>query len=127
RSNRVWSIRRVTRCWTEPRDCAWRETAALIVSDARISFRIEHIGKKVHEHKDDGQEQDTALNGGQVALLNREQHVTPDARPRKDGLGEDTAGQIIADIESEYGDDREQRVAERVTADDAPLRRTLGA
>src|SRR6266581_9618181 len=52
RSNGGWSSSHATRCCTEPRLWACRETAALIVSDARINFRIEHVGEKVDQHKD---------------------------------------------------------------------------
>src|SRR5947208_12857831 len=114
RSNGGWSIRRVTRCCNEPppplRLCAWREIAALIVSDARISFRIEHVSEKVHQHKDHGKKENTPLDGGEIALLNREQYVSPNAWPGEYRLRQDTAGQIVADIKSEDGDDRQQGV-----------------
>src|SRR5881296_1121870 len=112
RSNGGWSINRVTRCCTEPRDCACKETAALIVSDARVSFRIEHVGEKVDEHEDHGQEQDAALNRRQVALLNGEQHVAAHAGPGVDRFGEDAAGQVVAHVESKDGDDRQQCIPE---------------
>src|SRR6266566_4204758 len=67
------------RCWNEPRLCAGREAAALIVSDARISFRIEHVGEKVDQHENHGQEQNAALDRRQIALLNRQQHVSSHA------------------------------------------------
>src|SRR5258706_8123619 len=82
RSNGGWSSNTARRCCSEPRSgvvrgrgaiCAWSESAPLIVSDARISFRIEHVSEKVDQHKDHGQEQNTALDRGQIALLNREQ------------------------------------------------------
>src|SRR5256885_12149037 len=69
-SNGGVSSRWFTRCCTEP--CACRETAPLIQSDARISFRIEHVSEKVDQHKDDRQEQNAALNGGQIALRSEE-------------------------------------------------------
>src|SRR3954466_8143627 len=97
------------------------EAAALIVSDARISFRIEHISEKVDQHEDHRQKQNAALDGRQIALLNGEQHVPPDTRPRKYRLRENAARQVVADIESQDRDDRQQRVAQRVAADDASL------
>src|SRR4051812_44023281 len=106
-SNGGVSSRRFTRCCTEP--CARRETAPLIQSDARISFRIEHVSEKVDQHKDDRQEQNAALNRGQIALLDREQHVAPHAGPRKYRFGQDAARQVIAHIESQHRDDWEQR------------------
>src|SRR5439155_10812736 len=121
RSNGGWSIRRVTRCCNEPppplRLCAWREIAALIVSDARISFRIEHVSEKVDQHENHGQEQDAALDRRQIALLNRQQHVSAHTRPGKYRLGENTSREIIANVESEHGDNREQRVPKRMPAD----------
>src|SRR5229473_1124601 len=98
------------RCCNEPRLCAWRAAAALIVSDARISFRIEHVGEKVDQQENHGQEQDAALDRRQIALLNRQQHVASHAGPGKYRLGENTSGEIIANVESEHGDNRKQRV-----------------
>src|SRR5437870_6005982 len=112
------------RCCNEPRLCAWREAAALIVSDARISFRIEHVGEKVDQHENHGQEQNAALDRGQIALLNRQQHVSSYAGPGKYRLGENTSREIIANVESEHGDNGEQCVPKRMAADDAPFRKT---
>src|SRR5439155_23523122 len=120
RSNGGWSIRRVTRCCNEPppplRLCAWREIAALIVSDARISFRIEHVSEKVHQHEDHGKKENATLHSGQIAPLNREYHVSPDPRPGEYRLRQDAAGQIVADLQFEDGADRQQGVAQRVPA-----------
>src|SRR5262245_52896416 len=92
-------------CWS--RDCASSaETAALIVSDARISFRIEHIGDEVHQHEDHGHEQNASLYGGQIPALDCEQHIAPHAGPGKYRFGQDAARQIVADIETQHRDDR---------------------
>src|SRR5258706_584117 len=96
RLNGGWSSRRETRFSTEPPLWACRETAAQIVSDARISFRIEHVSEKVDQQKDHGQEQNIALDRGQIALLNRGQHVPPHARPVEFLFGQDAAVQIFA-------------------------------
>src|SRR5216684_2943039 len=113
------------RCCNEPRLCAWRAAAALIVSDARISFRIEHVGEKVDQQENHGQEQDAALDRRQIALLNRQQHVASHAGPGKYRLGENTSGEIIANVESEHGDNRKQRVPKRMAADDAAFGKTF--
>src|SRR6266446_7081380 len=105
RLNGGWSSRRETRFSTL---WARRETAALIVSDARISFRIEHVCEKVDQHKDHGQKEDTPLDRRQIPFLKREQHITAHSGPREYRLRQDAAGQIVAHIESEHRDDRQQ-------------------
>src|SRR6266545_7682481 len=87
RSNGGWSRSVVSRRSSVPRNGVVRgggagagagvcaETTPLIVSDARISFRIEEIGDEVHEHEDDREKQDASLNCGEVALLDRQQNV----------------------------------------------------
>src|ERR1700752_1975537 len=92
--------------WSRVCACAEKEIAPLIESDARISFRIEHIGDKVYEHKDHGHEEDAALHGRQIAPLDGHQHVAAHARPGKYRFSQNTARQIIADIETKHGDDR---------------------
>src|SRR6266566_397260 len=74
RSKGGWSSSAVRRCCSDPRSgvvrgrgeegvCACSDKTPLIVSDARISFRIEHVGEKVHEHKDHRQKENAALDG----------------------------------------------------------------
>src|SRR2546430_17405476 len=67
------SISWASRCSSDPRSGAVRGRAAvvcaateeLIVSDARISFRIDQVRHEVHEQKHQGHEEDAPLNGGE--------------------------------------------------------------
>src|SRR2546422_5444823 len=90
----------------------WAATEELIVSDARISFRINQVRHEVDEQKHQGHEEDAPLDRGEVPLLDRAQHVAAEARPAEDRLGEDAAGEITPGVESDHGDHRDQRVAE---------------
>src|SRR5207249_2806426 len=74
-------------------DCAAK--VELIVSDARISFRIEQIGDEVYDDEDDRHEEDAPLDRGEVSLVDRGEHVTSQPRPAEDRLGEDAAGEIV--------------------------------
>ena len=72
-------------------------------------------------------QQDAALHDRIVARLHAVDQPVADARPRKDRLGEDGAGQQQSDLQPDDGDDRDQRIAQRVHDDDAPARQPLGA
>src|SRR6266849_11046888 len=99
RLNGGWSSRRETRFSTL---WARRETAALIVSDARISFRIEHVCEKVDQHKDYGQKENTSLDRRQIPFLNREQYIPAHPGPGEYRLRQNAAGQIVAHVESQH-------------------------
>jgi hypothetical protein len=64
-----------------------------------------------------------------VAARDRIDHPLADARPGEDRLGEDRAGQQDADLQADGGDDRDQRVAQRMQPTtrrgDRPLARAV--
>src|SRR5439155_16220907 len=95
RSNGGWSSSVVRRWAREPRSgrvrgvgaagvCA--PSAELMVSDARISFRIEQVRQQVDQHEYDRHEEDTALDRREVAPLDRREHVAAYPRPGEDRL-----------------------------------------
>src|SRR5882762_5233812 len=135
RLNGGTSISWASRCSSDPLSGAVRGRAAgvwaaieeLIVTDARISFRIDQVRHEVHEEEYQGHEQDAPLDGGEIPLLDRAQHVAAEAGPSKDRLGEDAAGEVAPGVESDHGDDRDQRVAEAVPQDHRRLAQPLGA
>src|SRR6185437_13939313 len=92
----------------------WAATAELIVSDARISFRIDQVRHEVHQQEHQGHEEDAPLNRGEIPLLDRAQHVAAEARPSENRFGEDAAGEVAPGVESYHGNHRDQRVAEAV-------------
>src|SRR5574340_722896 len=72
--------------------------------DAGINFGIDQVGEEVDQHEHDAQEQNAALDRGQVALLDGGENVAPHPGPREDGLGEDGPGEVAPEVESEYRD-----------------------
>src|SRR5207244_12497051 len=64
------------------RVCARR--AELIVSDTRISLRIEEIRYEVDDDEHERHEENAALDRRQIALLDRGEHVTPEPGPAED-------------------------------------------
>ena len=54
-----------------------------------------------------------------VAAADRLDQPLADAGPGEDRLGQDRAGEQHADLQADHRDDRDQRVAQRVDADDA--------
>src|SRR5207247_3602299 len=107
RSNGGWSSSDVSRCASDPlrgrvrggagaRLCA--PSAELMVSDARISFRIEQVRQQVDQHEYDRHKEDTALDRREVPPLDRREHVPPHARPGEDRLGEQAARQVAPHV-----------------------------
>src|SRR6267154_4795224 len=117
------SISWASRCSSDPLSGAvrgraagvWAATAELIVSDARISFRIDQVRHEVHEQEHQGHEQDAPLDRGEIPLFDRAQYVAAEPRPSEDRLGEDAPGEVAPGVEPDHGDDRDQRVTEDVT------------
>src|SRR2546427_8707124 len=123
------SISWASRCSSDPRSgtvrgrvaVVWAATEELIVSDARISFRIDQVRHEVHEQKHQGHEQDAPLDRGEVPLLDRAQHVAAEARPSEDRLGADAAGEVAPEVRSDHGAHRDQGVEEAWTKGDRPF------
>ena len=76
-----------------------------------------------------GDQQQAALDDRVVALEDRIDHPFADARPGKDRLGEDGAGQQHADLQADGGDDRDQALRSACTPmtrrGDRPLARAV--
>src|ERR687895_173918 len=95
--------------------------------DARVEEGVRDVDEQVHEHEDDRDEKDSALENRVVAVLDRLREPRAHAGDREDGLGEDRAGEEEPGLEPDDRDDREHRVAEDVAAVDAPRRHSLCA
>src|SRR6267154_5659268 len=106
RLNGGTSISCASRCSSDPLSGAVRGRAAgvwaaieeLIVSDARISLRIDQVRHEVHEEEYQGHEQDAPLDGGEITLLERAQHVAAEAGPSEDGLGGNGAAEVAPGV-----------------------------
>src|SRR5664279_5651131 len=61
--------------------------------DAGVDQAVRDVDEQVHEHDDDRDEQDPALDHRVVPVADRLSEPRADARVREDGLGEDRSGE----------------------------------
>src|ERR1051325_10402087 len=84
-------------------------------ADARIGDRVEDVGEEAarddHHRGHEQQPEDHRV----VLIVQRIQIETPDAGPREHGLGDERAAEEGAELEPGQRDQRDERVAERVT------------
>src|SRR6476469_7924511 len=97
------------------------------VRDSRISLGVRQIGNEIHENEDNGQEENGSIDRRQIASGNGVHDVSPDSRPRKDRLGKNRTGEIVPEVETEHGDNRDQRITKRVSSNDDALAQSLFA
>src|SRR5688572_14695704 len=77
-----------------------------VVRHAWIGLRVRQICQEIHENKDCRQKEDGSLDRRKITACDRVHHISPDPRPGEHGLGENRAGEIRAEIETQHGDDR---------------------
>src|SRR3989338_3002108 len=97
------------------------------IAHPRIHQAIENVGQEVHHEIRRGDDQDAPLSQRIVPGLDRLDGKTPDPRPGEDGLRNDRARQQGAELESQNGNDRQKRIAQRMLQPDFPLALSLGA
>src|SRR2546422_3487110 len=88
--------------------------------DPRVEPDVEEIRDQVEEDDRNRQQQEGALQHRIVALKDGVVDGAPDARPRKDGLDQDRAGDDVAEGKGNEGRDRQHRVSQSVLAQDRP-------
>src|SRR3972149_9603713 len=97
------------------------------VTDARIQHRIEQIDHQVGDDVERGEHHHHALNEGEVVAgyaLNEELSQTVEVEYL---LGDDEAAEQERELETDDGDRRQQRVAQRVAANHHGFGDALGA
>src|ERR1700682_5344332 len=101
--------------------------AASCMPDSRVDDAIEQIDDQIDADHDRRHQQDASLHARIVARLNAVDQPVADARPGKDGLGQDRAGQQQANLQPDHRDHRNECVAQRVNQHHAPVRQAFGA
>src|SRR5262249_7212757 len=96
-------------------------------ADAGIDDPDDQIDDEIHADDEQRQQDDGALDDREILIANRIDCERGDAGPGEDGLGDDGAAQQLTELQAEYGDDGNARVAERVLDDDRGLGEALGA
>ena len=88
---------------------------------------VEQVDDEVDDDDDRRDQQDAALQRRIVAPADRLDQPFADAGPGEDRLGEHGARHQRADLQADDRDDGDERVAQRVHADDAEAAQALGA
>src|SRR5207247_1405926 len=81
-------------------------SSAKLVPHARVEERIDDVHAQVEQDDEEGSDEDRALHGGQVALLDGVEGQAADAGDVEDGLREDRLGEQDAEVEAEDAADR---------------------
>ena len=78
--------------------------------------RVGEVDEEGDEDHGEDQEHDHRLHHHQVALADRLEHQPAEAGEEEDVLDDDRAGEQEGELQADDGEDRDQRVAERVAA-----------
>jgi len=100
---------------------------SFLLPDPRVGHRVQHVSQKVHRDIGQSNRQDAALHQIVIAVRDGLDGETADARPTKDRLGHDCAGQQRSELQAQHGDDGDHGVAQRVAVDDGALGQAFGA
>src|SRR5690606_21844425 len=95
------------------------------MADARIGQPIQDIDAHIDDDDEGGDHQHAALDDRIVALLQAIDQPAPDARPGKDGFGQDRPRPQHADLQADHREHRQQRVAQGMDHDHPQARQTL--
>src|SRR5712691_9470659 len=95
-------------------------------TETGVEEAIADIHTQVEEHDRGPADEKNALQERIVALGDRAQHEAAHAGQREDLLDHDGPAEQVAELEPDEGDDRDERVPQRVVADYAALAEALG-
>src|SRR5215472_7130444 len=95
-----------------------RRRLPLCVFDARIDVGVEHVHQQIDGDVDDENEQDAPLDERIVARPDGLNQEPPESRISEHGFGDDGAADEARQHQPDHGDERQQRVAQYVAADD---------
>src|SRR5256885_8984745 len=94
--------------------------------DARIEIRVEDVHDQVRQDVADGEEEHHALDDEEIPAEDGVDHQPADTGQGKERLGDDGVAEEAADLESDHGDDGDERVLEGVLGNDHSLAEALG-
>src|SRR6267142_801670 len=99
---------------------------ALLVPHPGIEHAIRQIDQQVEDQDDRGDEDDDRLQHDEVPVDDALDQQRSHARHDEDGLDDDHAAQEPRELIAGDGQDRQERVLQRVPADDGDLDEALG-
>ena len=91
-----------------------------------IDKAIDQVHHQIDEDKGSGEDEQHPLHHRNIALTNRGNQQPPHARPGENRLGDYRAAEHIAKAQADYGDNRQEGIAQRVADQDHQLRYALG-
>ena len=94
---------------------------AALAAQARIDDEIEQIDGEVDQHEQQPDQQQIGRHHGNVGELHRLDEELAHARPLEHRLGDDGEGDEGAELQAGDGDDRHQRVLERMAEIDGAV------
>src|SRR6266850_4731043 len=94
-------------------------------SDLGVDEAIRDVHKQIRDDVRAGGEQDDPLHERVVLLQDRVDRQLPDALPREDGLDDDASREEPPDLQTDDGDDRDERVPQRVAQHEDARRQAL--
>src|SRR3954471_8193814 len=98
-----------------------------VIADARIEEAVEDVGDQIEDDDEDRRDEEIGHHLVEIEGAERLYEPEADAVERKDGLRDDRAAEQGAEVERGDRGDGNQRVAEDMAHDHAPLRDALRA
>src|SRR5690625_3668596 len=108
-----------------PPPFATRAVPCSPITNPRIDDRVQQIHNQIDDDKPERDDQNRRLYDRVVPYEDRVNQITPQSRPGENGFGQHRAAEQCAKLEPLHGDDRHERVAERVAIRDEPLAQPL--
>src|SRR6516162_8947110 len=100
--------------------------ALIGIFDPRIQCRVQHVHGEVDDHHDDGNVHHQVLHDRIVAPADSFDEKPRHARDIEDGLGDDEAAHQEGGLDADHGDDRQNRILERMVVVDDVLGCSFG-
>jgi len=80
----------------------------------RVQRRIQQVGQEIHRNVGQSDGEDASFDEVVVAIADRLDREPANSRPCKDSLSNDGAGEQSSELQTQYGDDRNHRIAQGV-------------
>src|SRR6476660_8482424 len=87
---------------------------ASVMADPRVEHAVQEIDEQVHDKEDEHQDGHGAHDTHRVAVADAGEQEATDALDVEDALGHDGATEQAAEVGTDEGDDRDERVAQGV-------------
>src|SRR5579885_179528 len=121
------AMRRFSTCNSGLRSDAMAARRGAIDAQARIDGVVEEIDDEIDDDEEEGDKHEIGRHHGNVGEADRLDDEKPHAGPLEHRLGDDGKGDDRAQLQPGDGDDRHERVLQRVAEMDEAVRQAAGA